>query len=84
MELTLKTINPIDVYGLPLAYQRVAEGDCSGVYCFKHKNNGKYGIGSALSFRNRLNDHINSLNGHRPRTILHNWIINHGGIASVY
>lgn len=50
----------------------------------KHKNNGKYGIGSALSFRNRLNDHINSLNGHRPRTILHNWIINHGGIASVY
>jgi hypothetical protein len=83
MELTLKTINPIVVYDLPLDYQRVVDGDCSGIYCFKHKKTGKFGIGSALSCRNRLNDHMNSLYGHRPRTTLHNWIINNGGIVSV-
>jgi len=83
MELTLKSINPINVFELPLGSQKVVDGDCSGLYCFKHKNTGKYGIGSALSCRSRLKDHLNSLHGHRPRTKLHNWILDNGGIISV-
>jgi hypothetical protein len=83
MDNSLKTILPIDEYKLPIAHQRVLDGDCSGIYCFKHKPSGKYGIGSALSCRNRLNDHINSLNGHRIRAKLHDWIINNGGITTV-
>jgi hypothetical protein len=67
MENTLKTIIPIVEYKLPIGYQKVLDGDCSGLYCFIHKTTGKDGIGSALSCRNRLNDHINSLNGHRLR-----------------
>lgn len=51
MELTLKIINPINVFELPLGSQKVVDGDCSGLYCFKHKNIDKYGIGSALSCR---------------------------------
>lgn len=83
MDNSLKTIITIDEYKLPIAHQRVLDGDCSGIYCFKHKPSGKYGIGSALSCRNRLNDHINSLNGHRTRAKLHDWIINNGGITTV-
>lgn len=40
-------------------------------------------MGSALSCRDRLQDHMNSFYGHRPRTFLHNWIIDNGGIKSV-
>jgi len=52
--------------------QKVLDGDCSGIYTFVHKETGEYGIGSALSMRNRLDGHIGSLRGHRPRTLLHN------------
>ncbi len=60
------------MYHLPIEYQKVIDGDCSGVYCFVHKESGKYGIsGSAISFRNRLNDHMNSFYGNRLRSHLH-------------
>jgi hypothetical protein len=72
MKLDLKTIKPIIMYDLPLEYQKVADGDCSGIYCFVHKSTGDYGIGSALSCRSRLIDHMNSFNGHRLRSHLHN------------
>jgi hypothetical protein len=62
MQLSLKTIKPNIMYDLPIEYQKVIDGDCSGIYCFVHKKTGKYGIGSAISFRNRLNDHMNSFN----------------------
>jgi hypothetical protein len=71
MELNLKIINTTNMYDLPIGYQKVVDGDCSGIYCFKHKAIGKYGIGSALSCRNRLNDHMNSFNSHRVKSYLH-------------
>jgi hypothetical protein len=48
MDNSLKTILPAPApprprargivdYNLPIAYQRVLDGDCSGLYCFKHK-----------------------------------------------
>lgn len=35
------------------------------------KKTGYYGIGSAISCRSRLIDHMNSFNGHRLRSHLH-------------
>jgi len=72
LELNLKKIKPIILYDLPLEYQKVVDGDCLGIYCFIHKNTNKYGIGSALFCRNRLIDHMNSFNGHRLRSHIHN------------
>ena len=83
MKLSLKTIKPITMYDLPIGYQKSVDGDCSGIYCFMHKNTGNYGIGSALSCRSRLIDHMNSFNDHRLRSHLHNWIMINGGISSV-
>ena len=83
MQLSLKTIKPNIMYDLPLKYQKVIDGDCSGIYCFMHKETNNYGIGSAISSRNRLVDHMNSFNGHRERSILHDWIMANGGISSV-
>jgi hypothetical protein len=71
MQLSLKTIKPKIMYDLPIENQKVIDGDCSGIYVFVHKTTGKYGIGSAISFRNRLNDHMNSFNGNRLRSLLH-------------
>lgn len=76
MKLDLKTINLLLCTDLPspqgTEYQKVVDGDCSGIYCFVHKSTGIYGIGSALSCRSRLIDHMNSFNGHRLRSRLHN------------
>jgi hypothetical protein len=87
MENSLKTIIPIVSYNLPIANQMILDGDCSAGSAYyivlNTKITGKYGIGSALSCRNRLNDHINSLNGHRLRSKLHDWILKTGGITSV-
>jgi len=82
MQLSLKTIKPNIMYNLPLENQKVIDGDCSGIYCFVHKT-GKFGIGSAISCRNRLNDHMNSFNGHRLRSHLHEWVIANGNVSSV-
>jgi hypothetical protein len=71
MQLSLKRIKPNIMYDLPLGSQKVIDGDCSGIYCFVHKETGKYGIGSAISLRNRLNDHMNSFYGNRLRSHLH-------------
>lgn len=70
------------MYNLPLEYQKVIDGDCSGIYCFVHIS-GKFGISSAISFRKRLNDHMNSLNGHRLKSYLHEWVIANGGISCI-
>lgn len=82
MESCLKTYNPIKSYNVPILDKKVEDADCSGVYVFLDKT-GKKGIGSDLSCRDRLQDHMNSFYGHRPRTFLHNWVIVNGGIKSV-
>ena len=71
MMLSLNTIRPNIMYNLPIENQKVIDGDCSGIYCFLHTETGNFGIGSALSFRSRLLDHINSFRGHRQRFHLH-------------
>ena len=83
MMLSLKTIRPNIMYNLPIENQKVIDGDCSGIYCFLHTETGNFGIGSALSFRSRLLDHINSFRGHRQRFHLHDWILANGGLSSV-
>lgn len=47
-----------------------------------HKT-GKFGIGSAISFRNRLNDHMNSFYGNRLRSHLHEWVMNNKNLSSI-
>lgn len=83
MELSLKEINPICVYSLPIGKQKVLDGDCTGIYCFKHIGFGYCSVGSALSCRSRLNEHMASLNGHRPQTFFHKWVSDNGGIAPI-
>ena len=70
------------MYNIPILRQKIEDADCSGVYIFKHIS-GKLAVGSALSCRDRLQDHLNSFYGHRPKTFLHEWVINNGGIESV-
>lgn len=83
LELSLKTIKPNLMYDIPLKYQKVIDGDCSGIYCFMHKETGSYGIGSAISCRDRLYDHMNSFYGHSLKSGLHEWVLANGGISSV-
>lgn len=83
MQLTFKTIKPNIMYNLPIGYQKVIDGDCSGIYCFVQKETNKCAIGSAISIRNRLNDHMNSFNGNRLKSYLHNSVLNNGGVASL-
>lgn len=83
MELSLKEIKPICVYSLPIGKQKVIDADCSGIYCFKHLYFAYCSIGSALSCRNRLNEHMVSLNGHRPQTFFHKWVSHNGGITPI-
>lgn len=71
-----------EFYNIPILHQKVKDADCSGVYVFVHTS-GKIGLGSALSCRDRLQDHLNSFYGHRPSTFLHKWVLDNGGIKSV-
>jgi hypothetical protein len=70
MESSLTTITPMKSYKIPLLYQKVEDADCSGIYVFLHKT-GNIGLGSALSCRDRLQDHMNSFYGNRTKTFLH-------------
>ena len=83
MMVSLKTINPNIMYNLPLEYKKVIDGDCFGIYCFVHTKTGNYGVGSAISCLSRLLYHMNSFNGHRLRSHLHNWIMANGDVSSV-
>ena len=71
MQLSHNIFVPIKDYKIPILRHKVENADCSGVYIFVHKS-GKIGIGSALSCRDRLQDHLNSFYGHRITTFLHN------------
>lgn len=82
MKSSLTTIIPIKSYNIPILYQKLDNADCSGIYIFFHKT-GNIGLGSALSCRDRLQDHINSFYGNRAKTFIHRWILNNGGIKSV-
>ena len=82
LEFNENTYTPIKMYNIPILRQKVEDADCSGVYIFKHKS-GKLAVGSALSCRDRLQDHLNSFYGHRPKTFLHEWVLENGGIESV-
>lgn len=49
MQFSLKRIMPNVMYDLPIEYQKVIDGDCSGIYCFVHNKTGNIAIGSAIS-----------------------------------
>ena len=82
LEFNENTYTPIKMYNIPILRQKVEDADSLGVYIFKHKS-GKLAVGSALSCRDRLQDHLNSFYGHRPKTFLHEWVLENGGIESV-
>ena len=85
MELDLSSIHPIVSYTLPLTtnVEPIANIADSGVYAFVHSETSSVGIGSAVSCRSRLIDHMRSFEGNRDKTYLHTWINDHGGIDSV-
>lgn len=70
------------MYDLPLLHKTVKYGYCSLLYCFVHKTV-KFLTGYAVSYLNRLNDHINIFNGHRSISHLHEWVIDNGDVSSV-
>ena len=53
----------------------------SGIYIFRHRS-GKFALGSAMNFKRRLIDHINSFNEHRAMLRLHEFAKLNGGINS--
>lgn len=71
MALSLDKISHVDSYSLPIGNQVVTNGTQAGVYAFIHEDTSHVGIGSAISCRSRLVDHMNSFNGHRSTTFLH-------------
>lgn len=83
IHLSLKKLIPNITYDLPIKNQKVIDGDCSGIYCFIDEKTGNVGIGSAISCKNRLKDHMNSFNGHRSKSYLHEWVLENGGITSI-
>lgn len=66
---SLTDISHIESYTLPVMNLR--NGMDSGVYAFVHNESGNVGIGSAISFRGRLTDHMRSFNGTRETTFMH-------------
>lgn len=54
----------------------------SGVYLFRHLS-GKFALGSAMNFKNRLKDHLNSFNGHRTMQKIHLFTKLNGGLQSL-
>ena len=84
-------INAKFSFKLPLNLKKIAQYNDtnilsqlseSGVYIFLH-NNGKYAIGSAMNFKRRLVDHINSFRGHRIKQNLHKFTKDNGGLNSI-
>lgn len=84
-------INAKFSFKLPLNLKKIAQYNDinilsklseSGVYIFLH-NNGKYLIGSAMNFKRRLVDHINSFRGHRTMQNLHKFTKDNGGLNSI-
>lgn len=76
--LRVRPAGASELYNIPILHQKVKDADCSGVYVFVHAS-GKIGLGSALSGRDRLQDHLSSFYGHRPSTFLHKWVLDNGG-----
>lgn len=66
--MSLNDISHVENYELPIRKQVVLNGAHAGVYAFIHEETSHVGIGSAISCRSRLVDHMNSFNGHRPTT----------------
>lgn len=67
-----KDINYIKGYKVePLEVKPATDLFNSGVYCFKHLDTGKLGIGSAMSLYPRLLDHLSSFRGHRTTHYMH-------------
>lgn len=66
---SLTDITHIDSYTFPIRNMR--NGMDSGVYAFVHNDSGHVGIGSAISFRARLTDHMRSFTGKRDTTFMH-------------
>jgi hypothetical protein len=54
----------------------------SGIYIFYH-NSGKFAIGSALSFKRRLTDHLNQFKGHRTMQKLQKFVDANGGLKNL-
>lgn len=79
------TVNPNNVFTLPLGELEVPNMHDSGVYgfFFTSMDDSKLGLGSALSCEARLNDHINSFKGRRIQQFMHKYVMTNGGLANV-
>lgn len=64
---------------------RIIVDNCSasGVYSFTHLDTAKQYIGSACSFPIRLSGHLSQLSGDMVPSILHKYIMEHGGLPSI-
>lgn len=72
---------PHNKYTLPLKYQEVEFGEDSGVYGFFFNGDEKLGLGSAISCRTRLTDHMASFYDNRPQQFMHKYVMRNGGLT---
>lgn len=76
-------MTPYATYTLPLNKQVVPNVHDSGIYGFFFNRPGKdtdLGLGSAVSCRARLTDHMNSFYGHRTQNYMHKFVMANGGL----
>lgn len=66
------SIVPNNSYSLPLKHQKVLSAHDSGIYGFFLED--KLGLGSAISCRARLTDHMASFNGNRRQHFMHQYV----------
>jgi hypothetical protein len=80
-DINLASIVPNKAYTLPLGTQKVPQAHGSGVYGFFF--NDELGLGSAVSCRARLVDHMASFYNHRDQNYMHKFVMSHGGIENL-
>lgn len=86
-DITSSDIKPYNSFTLPLKQQgeAVPNADDSGIYgFFMHSEESiKVGLGSAISCRARLVDHMASFNGHRTQQFMHKFVMAGEGLNSL-
>lgn len=85
-DITSPMIKAYDNFTLPLKTQQVPNVDDSGVYGFFFNSGNevtKVGLGSSISCRARLIDHMASFNDHRTQQYMHSFVMANGGLNNL-
>lgn len=84
-DITSSVIKSYNSFNLPLKQQIVPNADDSGIYGFfiNSEEDIKVGLGSAISCRGRVVDHMASFNGHRTQQFMHKFVMAGEGLNNL-